>query len=463
MKNIFFIDKISHLLMLSLILTLFLTITTEYHILISGVLIIASIMLLKEQSIIIITVLFFTVFTSQTFESLRDLGLVIATILLFYIYFKKYGLKISSFPALPLEIMVFLVIFYISIIISVTFSDSISLSFFAGLRVTAFFIICYMLYALIDSDKVFVLFLKAILLISFIINLSIYYDFITEGFSFFLSNGILARFTGVSDNPNFVGMMTMFSTLLSIGFLQFPEKLEFRTKNHLYIIIFSNLFIFLILASRSSVIGSILGGIFILYYLNRNQLKIISLISISLIIVLFSISSIREFILVLIRLDDFSIRDYLWSTGIDIFNENVLTGIGPSLFGKEFYSYLPSSILAFYKIRVDIAHINPHPHNFFILMSAENGILGLVFSVLIFIIYFYFVFYIMTFTKNSNQLYYIISVALGGVGIGTLFRSFFEVSGVLNYGYISRDLPFWILMIVLMYIYRKVQTESKLV
>ena len=68
----------------------------------------------------------------------------------------------------------------------------------------------------------------------------------------------------------------------------------------------------------------------------------------------------------------------------------------------------------------------------------------------------------MTFTKNSNQLYYVISVAIGGVGIGTLFRSFFEVSGILNYGYISRDLPFWILLIVLNYIYSKVKTSNNL-
>ena len=461
MKNILLINKIPNLVLLSLLITIFLTITTGFHLPLAGALIITSVLVFKEESLIIVILLLFTVFTSQAFESLRAFGLIIATLLLFYVYFKKYGIKISSIPSLPIGVMVFLFIFYFSIIISISFSDSIFLSFLAGLRVTAFFIICYMLYALIDSDKLSVLLLKTILLISFIINLSIYYDFITGGFSFFLSNGILARFTGVFDNPNFVGMMTMFSTLIALSFQQLPERLNFKNKYILNFIIFNNLFVFLILASRSSVIGTILGGIFILYHLNKIRLKVISLVSILIIIILFSITSIREFLLIVIRLDDFSIRDYLWSAGVEIFSDNFFTGIGPSLFGKEFYSYLPSSILSFFNLRFDMADKNPHPHNFFLLMSAENGFLGLIFSVLIFVIYFYFVFKIMAAYKISNQQYYTIAVALGGVGIGTLFRSIFEVSGILNYGYISRDLPFWILMIVLMYIHNKIKLESK--
>ncbi len=201
--------------------------------------------------------------------------------------------------------------------------------------------------------------------------------YVLEGFSFFLSSGVLARFTGISDNPNFVGLVTMISTILILSFLHLKRFSSKTYKSVFYMLLINNFFIFLIIASRAAVIGTILGSVFLLFFINKKLLRTTLIIGISTIIVLFLITPVRDFLLIVIRLEDFSIREYLWTAGIEIFNDNLLTGIGPSTFRIEFYSYIPSSIITFFNMRFDLSEKNPHPHNFFLLMGAENGILGL--------------------------------------------------------------------------------------
>lgn len=61
----------------------------------------------------------------------------------------------------------------------------------------------------------------------------------------------------------------------------------------------------------------------------------------------------------------------------------------------------------------------------------------------------------MRLTKNKDYNFYVLTVAITGIGIGLFFRSFIEVTGYLIYGYITRDLPFWLLFGALVFIYQK--------
>ena len=60
----------------------------------------------------------------------------------------------------------------------------------------------------------------------------------------------------------------------------------------------------------------------------------------------------------------------------------------------------------------------------------------------------------MKLTKNDYD-YYVLTVAITGIGLAIFLRSFIEVAGYLLYGYITRDLPFWLLFSILIYIYQK--------
>ena len=409
---------------------------------------------------ILLSILSFTVITRTEFENLRGISVVITTLILLLLFIKQYGFKYSIYPELPKEIFFFLFLLLFTLIISVPNSSSFSLSLTAAIRLLVFFAICYLFYSFIADISIIYLYIKALLISGFIISVSIYYDFFLEGFNFFLSSGILARFTGIYDNPNFVGLITMISTFLTISLLHIEKFKSNLNKTILYGLLLNNLLIFLIIASRAAVIGSILGCTFILFFLNRKLLTKLYLISGGIILLFLSIPTVQNFLAVIIRFQDFSIRKYLWDAGYEIFKDNIFTGIGPSTFGQRFYSYIPSSIISFFKMRFDLSEKNPHPHNFFLLMASENGILGLIMSISIFILFFYMGIKVIKIEKTKKEEAYIITLAFIAVGMGTLFRSFFEVSGIMSYGYISRDIPFWLIFISLIYLYKNIKTEK---
>ena len=98
-------------------------------------------------------------------------------------------------------------------------------------------------------------------------------------------------------------------------------------------------------------------------------------------------------------------------------------------------------------------------HNFFLFFTAENGILGLITSILFFLVFFYYAFKAMQLTKNKDYDFYVLTVAIAGIGIGIFVRSFIEITGYLSYGYITQDLPFWLLFGILIFIYQKYQHQ----
>jgi ABC-type thiamin/hydroxymethylpyrimidine transport system permease subunit len=58
-------------------------------------------------------------------------------------------------------------------------------------------------------------------------------------------------------------------------------------------------------------------------------------------------------------------------------------------------------------------------------------------------------------TKNKNRDYFILTTAITGIGLGLFFRSFIEITGYLTYGYITTDLPFWLVFGILIFIHQK--------
>lgn len=446
------ITRFQYLLIVLLSLVLLFTVPVHLTIIILLLIIILSLRF-DSKYWLLVTILTFTIISRDEFESIRAVIVFLSIIFLFLSFIKEFGLRISKYPQLPWEVITFLFLVVFSLIISVSASSNFMISLISAIRLLVFFIICYFFYSFIHGFDSVLFYIKSLLIISFVISISIYYDFLLEGFSFFLSSGVLARFTGISDNPNFVGLVTMISTILILSFLHLKRFSSKTYKSVFYMLLINNFFIFLIIASRAAVIGTILGSVFLLFFINKKLLRTTLIIGISTIIVLFLITPVRDFLLIVIRLEDFSIREYLWTAGIEIFNDNLLTGIGPSTFRIEFYSYIPSSIITFFNMRFDLSEKNPHPHNFFLLMGAENGILGLLFSLAIFILFFYLGLKLLKLTKNLYSEVYKVTLAFIAVGIGTFFRAFFEVSGIMSYGYISRDLPFWLIFISLIYLY----------
>ena len=61
--------------------------------------------------------------------------------------------------------------------------------------------------------------------------------------------------------------------------------------------------------------------------------------------------------------------------------------------------------------------------------------------------------------KDTNSDYYLMSIAISSIGACLLGRAFLESTGLLTNGWITRDLPFWIAFMLLMFIYQNVTAK----
>ncbi|MCJ7691303.1 MAG: O-antigen ligase family protein, partial [Clostridiaceae bacterium] len=171
-------------------------------------------------------------------------------------------------------------------------------------------------------------------------------------------------------------------------------------------------------------------------------------------IIYLTIPALNEVINNYMRWETLSDTEVYWKMGLDIIKDFPIFGIGPDLFDRYFYYYAPSTTISFFQSEI-IQVGKPHPHNFFLYFTAENGILGLLTSIAFFVLFFYIAFKAIQLTKNSSREYYIFSIAITGIGFGEISRSFIEISGHLTYGLLSADLPFWLVFVILIYIKQK--------
>jgi O-antigen ligase len=300
-----------------------------------------------------------------------------------------------------------------------------------------------------------------IILAQFVISLSIYTEFINSGFSFFLTNGILARFSGFYDNPNIVGLVIVITSCIILG-LFFHDNFTSRPKKILLsILLLNNLIITILTDSRAAIIALIFCGGFILFFFNKKLLILSILGTFIIVFLLMLIPSVYELINVLLRLESKTMRPYLWDAGYQLFCNNWLTGVGPENYKYFSFTYLPSSLMDYL---AEAGHLSvgktPSPHNFILLMASENGILGAVSVLSLYILYFFLNVKTMIFFKIRNKNLYFLMITFFAAGIGIFWRSLFEVSGIMNYGYMATDLPFWILMIVMTYLFHNKEKIS---
>jgi O-antigen ligase len=157
-------------------------------------------------------------------------------------------------------------------------------------------------------------------------------------------------------------------------------------------------------------------------------------------------------------------RDHLWTQSLNIIKDHPLFGIGPGAFKYEMFNYFPVMLNSWEgELFVELYNMTGGTnvsHNFFLFFFSEMGILGLITAFTLPLIFFRIG--IKTLKKHNNleRRYYFI-VTLIVIGIAIFVRSFVENIGVLNYGRITADLPFWLVFSSLVYYYRKPSIPSE--
>lgn len=415
----------------------------------------------KEHFLVLISLLVFLILTGSEVEQFRSYFNFILTLFLAIIFFRKYGLNIKGYPQIPNQLIYFVFFLIITLLIASLFSHDTVSALTSVLRQIIFLVICYFYYSLIQTEKTIEKYIQAVFISVLIVGISILIDVYKSGFALFLLERIVIRYGGIYENPNYVGLLLLITIPINIALFFKSYSHSSLVKTILALVLVLSILLLFISDSRSSIFGTAIASGITIFLINKKLFfKAVGIFSI-LIILSVTSSDIQNILTMYLRLERIGNREYFWNAGIDVIKDYPYFGIGPELFDKYFFSYMPSLVNQLYESSSwEVGR--PHPHNFFLLWTAENGIFGFICSILIFVLFFYFTIKTFSFVKKSEKKSIPFVAASIGIGAGLFFRAFFEVTGVMTYGFITRDLPFWIVFMSIIFIYQKGTSEIKL-
>ncbi len=383
------------------------------------------------------------------------------TLLLVIIFLIDHGFEYAKYPRLPIGIIRFVIFLLITLICSTVFSFYINLSFIATIRVMTFLVICYLIYSLIKEKIEINILIYSLIVVTILSGISMFIDLYQLGLQKFFIRGVLEDKYTLIAPKGFTGETIFFiSFTLLIALLFKNERKSFYSKLVIWLLILVNGILLILANSRGGILAAVIATAVFLLIIKPKIFFKLFLIIVSLLIVLFVLSSnFKDTFEAYMRLETVDQRLVYWNMGLEIIRDNPVFGVGPDTFHKQFFNYIPSSFIRF--LNPELSNLgSPHPHNFFIYFFAENGILGLLTAILFFIMFFYYA--VKTFNKSRklNSEFYIFTAVILSIGIGIFIRSFLEITGYLTYGYIKTDLPFWLLFITLLKINVQLSDET---
>lgn len=400
----------------------------------------------------LIIVLFISV-TGEWFEKYRGIIIAGSLVALIILFIKQYGLKTATYPKLPRITIFFLIYYLLMITISSFFSGFSSVSINAIFRSFFFFLVIYLIYALIKNETTLKYYIFAIMVSTIIISFSIYLEIIEKGFVIWLSNGYLTRFSGSYSNINFIGYLMMFSFLSSTNFLLMKNQKN-KIKFILIVIVLNSIIMLVITNSRTAFVGAILGLLVQFFKFNRKTFyKTLAGLAFFVLLFIF-IPSLNDLLQIYLRLETVSERNEIWSQGYRMIQDNLLWGVGPERYSEKVFNFYSYDYASIWIGSNSLGKENPH--NYFLLLIAENGIWGAIMFIFLIVLYLKIGIELLKRIQFKDINLTILVWMNLTIGIITIIRSFFEVNGILSYGFLAQDLPFWILFISNIYLYQMI-------
>ncbi len=465
MNNLNFIlaNDFKFYLLISLFISIFCVLFSQHlFILLLLFIFLISLFLFREQFLVPLSIIVYLIITGSEYEKFRTYLNLILFLTLALIFFRKYGLNFRNYPKIPYLVIYFVIFLIITISISSAFSINTFSTLSAVLRQILFFVICYFYYSIIQNERTIEKYIAAIFISVLIVGISILIDISKTGFTLFLFERIIVRYGGIYENPNYVGLLLLITIPINIALFFRSYKHSSFIKSILTFTLLLSVALLFVSDSRSSIIGTFIASGITIFLINKKIFfKVVGIFSI-LIILSFISSEIQDFLTLYFRLERIGNREYFWNAGIDVITDHPYFGVGPELFDKYFFTYMSSLVTQLYESS-SWSVGRPHPHNFFLLWTAENGVLGFICAILIFLLYFYFTLKTLSFEKKEKTINFFLVAASVGIGAGIFIRAFFEVTGIITYGFITRDLPFWIVFMSVIFLYQSKVGQLKLI
>jgi O-antigen ligase len=425
-----------------------------------GVIIITLLVLLYGERFLIglIIVSLFTI-VSDFGDTIRLYVQIIDFSLLGFLFLKHYGFNFAEYPKVPKQIWYFLGLYYFSMIITSILSQYFFDGIYLIVRQTVFFIIAYIFYALIKDLKYVKTYIISLIIIALILALGSIYDFMLSGNKLIdLVFSGRYRATGFISNQS---KTTAFFILTLPIVITFAYSKIYKNKRKLLLSIAALLIIGLFLIISRSAILSVLSSLMIIsYQLNREYFKKFA-ISVSIIIFIFLFfEPLNEIVSTFFRIKTgLSQRDYFWELSYNIIKDNPIWGIGPGSYKYLEFNFAPVLLNTWPgRVIIDLnlaTNGENGSHNIFLKFASDMGIPGI-----ITIFYFMWVLLrisIVNYKKiiTGNRQIFLLNLVIAAA-LGSMFvRCMFDSIGILHYGIIVSDLPFWLLFGILIFFYQK--------
>lgn len=452
--NVLSILKDKSFLIITVMLAIFIvTLGNLSPILISLVTLAFFVSIWKERFI-----LYFIIITSLTVvgelnPTLRLFVNIIDILALFYLFFKKYEFKFESYPKVNSRLILYIFFLLFLMLITSTLSKNILAGYTLFVKTTIFFAIVYMLYALIDGERQIAIFRNSVVISAIVLLMFSFFSMIQKGLNIFeINTWIYLRFSGLISNPN--GVAAFYAIV--IPWVVGEILVNARENRKIHIVTLTLLIIGLLFTvSRGAFLSLSVSFLFVLVFLYR---KILIRIVVSMGIVALIIAIIPEFndtFTTLIRLEEgVSQRDILWQLSINMIKNNFWFGVGPGSFTAEIFNNFPVMLDSWHGIFLkELAVVTEGSnisHNFYLNFFSEMGIIGLVIAILLPVIYFSIgASTIKMFAEN--KVIYTRVLILVSIGAGLFVRGFFEGINLITFGWITMDLPFWLVFATILY------------
>jgi O-antigen ligase len=390
--------------------------------------------------------------------SLRLAVNIVSISALLFLFLSKYGFDLSKYPEVNTTVLIYLS----SLILLMTITSFTSRDTLSGLILTAktivFFSIIYFFYSLINDEKEINLYRNSIIAASVVLVLFALFNMIRLGQSVFdINTWIYLRFSGLIGNPNGTAAFYAISIPLITGKLLTTDIDKRKIYFPVLIILIIGL---LFTVSRGAFLSLAVSITFYSFFMYRRILIRIMIISAILISLIALVPPISETFTALFRLEEgVSQRDILWELAINMIADNFWLGIGPGSFTNEMFNYIPVMLDSWHGIFLqglaEVTQGSNLAHNFYLSFFSEMGILGLIASIILPIIFFNIAYKTMKIYKDYDKVKYINTLILSAIGAGLFIRGFFEGINLITFGWITMDLPFWLVFASLIYYFEQ--------
>jgi len=390
--------------------------------------------------------------TLRTIVQLTDLSLI------GYLFLKRYGLNFSTYKSVPKSVIYFLILYFSAMLLASIFSEFP----FAGVNTIInqliFFILVYLFYSLIDDEADVKNYFTSIIIVACILVSVSLISFYLEGYT--LTDIIVKDRTRVS------GIMSNFEASSNFFVIAVPilisivltKKNRSKLSSLSWMIILFIIVGLILSMSRSAIIGIVISSLIVFFMLKRKQFYRF-LIFLAFIILLFMIyPPLNEFVTLLFRIEEgYSARDSLWAMSIAMIKDHPVFGIGPGVYNHELFNYFPFMLDNFYgRVFIyfsEVANGVNLAHNIFLVLFVDLGILGLLTSIFLPIIYF--TIGIKTIKKYKEKSQYVLIIGIFAAGTSVIFRNILNSIGLIYVGGVYTDLPFWLIFSSIVYFYKK--------